>query len=176
MAIEVQVSGACAVYVAYPYIASPYNSGNPILLGYTRNGLTPQEQGYYLNVPGDQNGGEEGPPIEIQALGMTALIRLELTKYDMDVVHYVRRQLAGVTQGTPAAAGSLMFSAGLVGRLTLVPLAGGTGIGIPQNFPRVFTRQPIECGRGSKFSTLICEFEAHKDASGVLWNSSTTGI
>ena len=172
MAIEVQVSGACAVYVAYANLASAV----PQLLGYTRNGLQPAEQGYYLNVPGDQNGGEEGPPIEIQWLGLTANIRLELTKYDMTVAHYIRRQLDNVTQGAPAAAGSLMFSAALGCRLTLVPLAGGSGIGIPQNFPRCITRQAIEVGRGSKFSTLVCEFEAHKDSSGICWNSSTTGI
>lgn len=171
MAATPQVAGACAVYIALPSV----NSGNPQLLGYTRNGAQIREETFHLNVPGDQNGGDEGPPIEVQQLGMVAHIVIELTKWDKTIADHIRKQADGATLGTPVAAGSLMFSASLGWRVTLVPLSG-TGIGQPLNFPRCITRQPRELNLGSKFSTMFVEFEAHEDGSGVLWNNSTTGI
>ena len=43
-----------------------------------------------------------------------------------------------------------------------------------RNFPRVFPRAPIEVNKGTRFSTLVMEFEAHEDGSGVLWNTTVT--
>jgi hypothetical protein len=166
-----QVAGPCAVYVALPSVSA----GVPLLLGYTRNGAQIREETFHLNIPGDQNGGDEGPPIDVQQLGMVVHIVLELTKWDKTVADHIRKQADGATLGTPVAPGSLMFTANLGWRLTLVPSLG-SGIGQPLNFPRCITRQPREINIGTKFSTMFVEFEAHKASEGVLWNNSTTGI
>lgn len=171
MAAAVQVSGACAVYVQYANYATNAIS----LLGYTRNGVTVTEHHHYINVPGDQLGGDEGPPIDVQYLGGMATIHLELTKWDTAVMEYIRRQVDAATLGTPTAAGQLMFSASKFGRLLIRPalyVAQTTGIEAVQNFPRVITRNPIEISRGSKYAVAVCQFEAHADVNGVLWNTT----
>ena len=45
------------------------------LLGYTRNGADTTKEAYWLDVPGDENGGDDGPPIDVQYLGEIARVR-----------------------------------------------------------------------------------------------------
>ncbi len=164
MAETVQVAGACQVR-----IATPSSAGGALqTLGFNRNQGDVRKEAFFLDVPGDQNGGDDGPPIEIIYLGETATIRLELTKYDLVVANIVRGRVDSAIAGRPATPGTLMFSGPNTMRLLL------NAPNDPRNFPRCFPRMPIEIGRGTKYSTLICEFEAHKDASGVLYNAVTT--
>ncbi len=164
MAVTPKVAGACQVMVAAPSISS----GALQTLGYTRNMADIRKEAFFLNVPGDQNGGDDGPPVDVIYLGETALIRLELTKYESVVANIVRARVDGGTAGQSAAPGTLMFSGGGSMRLLL------NSPNNPYNFPRCFPRMPIEIGLGTKFSSLIVEFEAHKDAFGVLYNAVTS--
>ena len=45
-------------------------------LGYTRDGVMMTPEGYWIDVKSDDNGGEAGPPSEIQYIGETTRIRL----------------------------------------------------------------------------------------------------
>ena len=74
MAVAVQVAGLATIKIAAA-VGSPLYT-----LGYTQNGAFITTEGYTVNVPGDENGGDDGPPIEIQSLGETARVRLEFTK------------------------------------------------------------------------------------------------
>ena len=163
MAVAVQVAGACPVLIG----TEGASIGSMNTLGYTRNSADVTKEAFWLDVAGDENGGDDGPPIEIQYLGEIARIRLELTKFDPTYADEVRARLAGGTAGTLGTVGTLMFSSTSCMRLLL------NAPNDPRNFPRCFPRQAIEIGRGTKYSTFICEFEAHA-LSGVLYNAVTT--
>ena len=161
MAAAVQIAGACEIKVAT-------NGGSLQSLGYTRNFADVTKEAFWVDVPGDENGGDEGPPIEIIYLGEIARVRLELTKWDATVAAIVKARLSGGTAGTPGSTGTAMFAGSKDLRLLL------NAANDPRNFPRAIPRGSIEIGRGSKYSTLVCEFECHKDGSGVLYNTTTS--
>lgn len=160
MAATVRKAGLCPIKIQLP-------SGALELVGYTRGGADVTENGYYTEVPGDENGGDEGPPIEIQYFGETALIRIELTKQDMTVLNKVRTRTVGGTLGTPGASGTLMFADGHAFRLLL------HAPNDPRNFPRTICRGAIESNVGTKWQGWTLEFEAFKDASGILFDATT---
>lgn len=134
-------------------------------LGYTRNGADIADEAYWLDIPGDENGGDAGPPIEIQYIGQTARVRLELTKYDTAVADKIACRVRGGTVGQPAAAGTLVFANSYDFRVLV------NSPSYPQNFTRCVPRAPIEINKGTRFAVLVLEFEAYKDGNGVLYNA-----
>lgn len=160
MTAAVKVAGPCAVYVDV--------GAGLEMLGYTGQGADVQDQAFYLDVHGDENGGDAGPPVDVQYLGEIVRIRLELTKWDTVVGQKIRSRLAAGTEGTPGTAGTLMFSGSKTARVLLY------SANAPMNFPRCFLRNPWEVNLGTKYSRLVLEFEAHKDGSGVLYNVAVT--
>lgn len=162
MTAAIQVAGAARIFVDI--------AGTMTELGYTRNGAEVTKEAQWLDVPGDVNGGDEGPPIDIQFLGETARVRLELTKWNPDAAAILmkRSKDAAVTAGTPMDAGTLMFASNA---MRLCILAENN----PRNFPRAIPRQPVEINRGTKFSTLVCEFECYANDAGLLYDATITG-
>ncbi len=138
-------------------------------LGYTRNGAETTKEGFFLDVPGDQLGGDDGPPIDVQYFGEIVRVRCELTKFDNAVADELKSRTLNGTAGAPVAAGSLMFGAADKAIRLCIKSAGD-----PINFLRAFPRFPIEQNRGTKFSTLKIEFECHANAAGVVYNAVTT--
>jgi len=132
-------------------------------LGYTRTGAAIRGKAVFQDVPGDENGGEQGPPIDIQYLGETAVIRLELTKYDPAIAAKALARLKDGTEGTTGVSGTLMFGSDKTSSLTLSPISGQAMV-----FPRGLLRGDWELTRGTRYSTLAREFEAHKDGAGKL--------
>jgi hypothetical protein len=162
MAITVNVAGPAEVKVGTG------SAGALESLGYTRQGADVRNQGFFIDVPGDQHGGDQGPPIEVQYLGEIARIRLELTKWDDAIAAKVRTRLLAGTEGTPGTAGTLMFGDSKTVRVLLNTTTG------KMNFPRCFIRGEWEMNKGTKYSTLVLEFEAHKDGSNILYNAVAT--
>lgn len=160
MALAVWVGGATLIQVGTG------GAGALEDLGYNRNNVDTIKEGFFLDVPGDQNGGDDGPPIEIQYLGEIARVRVEMTKFDNTIADKVRARVQSGTAGTISSVGALMFAGTLFMRLRL------TNANLIRNFPRAIPRGAIEIGRGSKFSTFVCEFECHKDNSGILYNGT----
>lgn len=158
MAKTIQIAGAALIRVDYGIGLRD--------LGYTVNGAEVSFNGFYANVPGDENGGDQGPPIDVQYFGETADIRLILTKWDADVADEIAARLASATAGVPASAGSLMFGSGNTFRLLIASPND------PLNFPRAFPRGPITINKGTQHSRLVLEFEAHKSGAGILYDSS----
>ena len=68
MANLVHVAGLALIKISF-------GGSGYLELGYTRNGADITHEGFFLDVPGDENGGDEGPPIEIQFLGEIARVR-----------------------------------------------------------------------------------------------------
>lgn len=162
MASLIQVGGLATIKV------DTASSNALEIIGTTRNGAEITFEGFFLDVPGDENGGDDGPPIDVQYLGETARIRLELTKWDTAVADKVSHREYGGSVGVVPTAGNLQFQGSKSFRLTVNTTS------VAYNFPRAIMRMPIELNRGTKFSTLVLEFEAHKDANGVLWNNDVT--
>jgi hypothetical protein len=165
MAIAVEVKGAVAISVGTGS-ADALES-----LGYSMNGVTYIEEAFYDNVMGDQNGGDAGPPIEIQVFGQIHRVRMELTKWDEAVADKIRARAndngsttAGSFGLTP---GSLLFAGGYGYRLVC------NSANDPRNYLFAIPRQPIEMNAGSKHSRLILEWECHA-VSGVLYNATVS--
>jgi len=155
---------AAAIQVAGPVEVKVDSS----TLGWTANGVEATAEAFFLNVPGDENGGDDGPPIDVQYLGEIARVRVELTKWDETVASPVLSRLSAGSAGTPGTVGTLMFTASKTFSLVLA------GTITTYTFPRAFARNNIEVNRGSKFSRLIIEFECHKNADGLLYSSAAT--
>jgi len=161
MAIAVNVAGAAQIQV---------NTGGSFALetlGYTRNGADVTKEAFFLDVPGDANGGDDGPPIDIVYLGEIARIRLELTKWDNAIANKLRPRLYGGTLGQTGTPGTLMVGGSKTHRVLI------NTTNDDRNFPVCVLRMPIEINRGTKFSTLVLEFEAHS-VSGLLYNAVTS--
>lgn len=192
MAIGVQVQGPTKVYVSQSGVnlvavggtklnggASPpvADSGALVELGYTRNGVNLNFDHYFLDVPGDEHGGDDGPPIEVQWLGAICRIRCEFTKYDENVYEFMAARVASESYGAIGGydVGHLMFSNVSTTRVLLISTIGGAQEVI--NFPMTFIRSAIEINHSSKYSSPIIEFEAHKSINSPfpLHNTTTSG-
>jgi len=158
-----QVAGVCNVQVGTG------QGGALEPLGYTRNGAEITLEPFMLDVPGDQNGGDDGPPVDIQELGEIGRVRLELTKWNADVAAKVQARLKDGVAGTKATPGTLIFADEKYFRLLL-----GTPT-LPLNFPIGIPRNAIEVNKGTKFSTLVMEFECHAALdTGLLYDNDDT--
>ena len=160
MAVQANVSGLTTIKIQVP-------SGSLLTLGYARNEPEVSLQPLVHDVHSDENGGDQGDPVEIQLLGVIALIRLRMTKYDpavSEIVEKIASQASVV--GTPPTPGTLLFAASHTLRVLLASTTD------PRNYPRCVVRSAIEVNRGTKYSELVCEFTAYKNASGVLWNDT----
>ena len=161
---------------------------NYLDLGTTRDGAQITSDGFFLDIHNDENGGESGPPVEIQYMGETAKIRLELTKYDPDVAAKIEDHYAnsGNAPGTPGMPGMLMFTAsqlsvgngGSIGLkiscTTVIKGLGTSATPITRTYARCVIHDAIEVNRGSKFSTFTLTVTAYKDAAGKLWTEGAT--
>ncbi|MDE2104187.1 MAG: hypothetical protein KGL39_43525 [Patescibacteria group bacterium] len=153
-------------------------------LGYTRNGVNGVSNGFFLPIPCDDNGGDEGPPADIQYLGETWQLEMEFTKFDVVVMDTVTPRLLGGQAGLPGTAtggitytagglGALMFSGGYTIRTLLTPQTSA-GNARPKNFPQVVFQEPMQINKGTRFSTWITRGTAYRNGAGVLWNTQTS--
>lgn len=161
MALTIPLAGPVLIRV---------NPGNGLAdLGYSANGVTVEEQDFTENVPGDERGGDAGPPIDIVQHGQIHIIQLELTKWDTAIMARVANRLsaaspvAGVITRTKLYLGDNMAM-----RLILV------GPGYTRNYPLAIPRGPIRMAPvGSRPSRQTLSFECHEGDAGLMWNTST---
>ena len=166
----IQVFGAAKIWIGV--------SGTWYPLGFTRNGVDQTDEAFWLDVPGDEYGGDDGPPLDVQFLGAVVRLRCELTKWNVDNVNIIRARLN--TPGALIGHGYINCSA--IGELALqgdgedsysFPLViepaclnSGQVYGA-YIFYRAIPRMPIEINHATKFSTVVCEFECHRVSSGT---------
>ncbi len=162
MALEVLTAGPCLVRTGTG-VSSALED-----LGYTVSQVRVISQPYFLDVPGDENGGPEGPPIEIQNMGQMDIIRCEFSKFDAAVWDKIVPFIKGGVAGEVGTVGQLVFAGSKFFRVLVL------GTNFTRNYVRCIPRQPQEIGVGTKYSTLIIEFEAHKDATDLVWDDTTT--
>ena len=136
-------------------------------LGYSIDGIQIAENGYFDDVPGDQNGGTAGPPIDVQYMGEIHRIRMELSKWDIAVAAKLFPKLKGGTAGVIGTPGTLIAGSSSYYRLLIVPTSN------PRNYLAAIPRGAIEINKGTRFSRLVLDFECHA-FSGTLYNETTT--
>lgn len=162
MAITVYVPGPAVLKIAVP-------SGSLQSLGYARNETEIMLQPYWNPIPSDEFGGDPGPPAEFQLLGVTATIRMRLSKFDKDVADIVEKFASQASViGTPISPGTLGFASNHSLRVLIDSPTG------PRNFLRCLPTGPSESNHGTKAMEKFFEFTAYEDANGVLWNEVDT--
>lgn len=165
MAIAIQVPGATIIKVGTG-VAGALES-----LGYSINGVDITEEMLSEDVPGDQNGGEGGPPLDIQDFGHIARIRMELSSWDFAIAGKCRARLNGTTNGVSPTPGVLILANSYHYRLLILPAVSGDAM----NFPFAVPREPYSLNLGTKFARLVFEWVAYPPVGGgALWNTTTT--
>ncbi len=138
-------------------------------LGYTRDSAEIRLEARYEELKSDDMGGEQGPPGDLNYLGESATVRLELTKWDTVVADKVVARLYGGTAGMPGAPGTEMIEGAKTFRLLIHSTNN------PMNFPRAILYGAVEINKGTRHSRLVLEFLALKDpTTGVLYNNVVT--
>ena len=168
MAVQIQVAGKATVRV-------DTGDGSGLqALGVTINGVQITEEVFIGDVHGDLHGGDEGPVIDRQYFGEVHKIRCEFSRYDQDVAARVARRVAGTTtSGTVAEAniGDLYIQEGKTMRV-VIDTANDTQ---ERNYPLCIPDEPVELNKGTKFTTLVMNFEGHRNqTSGLLYDRTSS--
>lgn len=136
-------------------------------LGLSINGIQIFEGAFFYDVPGDANGGDDGPPIALQFLGRIDRVRMELSSFDTAVADKVRRRLNDDgAVGDVATPGTILDATNNGFRLLILPTNR------PINYLFAIPREPMEINKGTKFSHLVIEWECHAVAE-TLFNTTT---
>ena len=164
MAAAISVDGPCEIKVGTG-AADALET-----LGHSADGVDIQVDTFDLDVPGHENGGTDGPPIDIQHFGQVHRIRMELTKFDEAVAAKIVNLYntnGGGTAGTEEHAAGALYAANSAGYRVLL-----NSTNRPRNYllciPKSFNRV-----KGSKHTRLIIEWIAYA-SGGVIWNTTTT--
>lgn len=160
MAAAIVVAGLSTIKIAAPA------SGSLETLGYSENGVEFVENVMTLPVHGDENGGDAGPPIDVQYMGEWHQVRILLTKYDEAVIDKVRAGLAGGTAGTPGTAGTLYLAGTSAWRLLIHSVTD------PRNYLHAIFDMPKELNKGTKHSKALIVARCFKNAAGVIYNET----
>lgn len=160
MAVTPHVTGPALVKIDY--------GGGLANFGYTADGVFITGQPFTLDVPGDQNGGESGPPIDVQHFGSIMRVRVEMTSWEGAVASALSALTAGGTAGVQPTMGTLLGLNSLTYRVLILPTTD------PINFPKCIIKAPWEINKGSKYGRLIFEFEAHSFTGTTVFNSTTS--
>lgn len=167
MATIVQVPGFASVNL---------NTGASFTLqtwGYTENGVIIREEMIKLDVPGDQNGGEAGNPIEIQDLGRLGRVHMEMSKWDevvgRQVIAKANANAVGfVAQGVSPIPGTLLFSNAFYFRLLIIPNVNPLFI---RNFLFAFPIEAYEMNIGTKYAKFVSDWICYPPiGGGTYWN------
>lgn len=191
-AVNVQVAGGSNLYIAN---GSPVEPGDDTLywFGEQMDDTAIVTREFFNDVPGDSNGGPQGPPIERQALGRIVQISINLSTWSQKVRYWVERQnmysVNGAVNdwevGTPLLQYHrfrLLIVPARNNKLTAADPVDKSEDWFTFNFPTVLMSSPIECGQGTKFSSLSFTLEAHRGPAiddtnrGVIWNRDVTGL
>lgn len=137
-------------------------------LGYSVNGCDITEQKYEEPIFSDENGGPQGPPVDIIHHGQVDVITFTSVRFDPAVaakVQYVR----GTTIGSAPDPCTLLFADGKTYRVLLLG---------DDTFQRNYLRVVVDAKRLTRIGAHATEWQVtltcHKNADGVFFNSVTT--
>lgn len=171
MAEIIQVPGPCHVLI---------NQGTAsalAALGYTENGAEVREELLAGDVPGDQNGGDQGSPIDIQKFALMGHVHLEMSKWDEAVARAVQAKSnpngsASNAQGVSPAPGVLIFSTTDYFRLLLFPATNSVFV---RNFLIAVPREAHALNLGTKYARFITDWICYPPlGGGTYWNTTSS--
>lgn len=164
MAKQFHVAGPCEILIG------EMDGATTNSLGYSRNGVDLRFEGFFEDVPCDTDGGDRGPPADVNYMGESATVRLELTKWDAALAEMIVPRVNGAVAGVPAGPGVLFKQDGVAFRLIVLPQTPGF------DFKCAILRGATEINKGSRYSTLVLEFQCLRHpTSGVLHAVATRG-
>lgn len=138
-------------------------------LGYSEDGVRIWQEKFRLPVHGDQNGGLDGPPIDIQQLGAIWHVEMVLTSWETSVADKIANGVAGGSAGTEGTVGTLLFTeSNKIFRLLINPTSR------PFNFLRAVPEDFDISPKGTKHSKLTITWNCYKNASDVYFNTTTS--
>lgn len=150
MPLQIQVTGLVEIQLELQV-------GTIVTLGYSEDMIDIEENAFWHNVPGDQHGGPQGPPIDVQYLGQIDIIRAVMSTWDETYMDVLRTRRVNAVLGTVNIneVGQLMLQQ----NPTRVILNSPTR---PLNYPTCIVREAISFPMGTKYSAATVIFEAHR--------------
>ena len=162
MAITVHALGACKIKVDTGASHALED------LGYSDDGVQVEERGMYHDIPGDQNGGEGGVPIEKQYLGEFHIVRFTLTSFDKLILPKVTTRIYGGTAGTMGTPGTLM-SSNCFRLLLWTPQV--SAVSTSRNYLVAMPIDSIPHNRGAKATRYSMVFACYPNSTNVIYNA-----
>ncbi len=174
---DVNVTGVVEIGIAIPH------TGTVVSLGTSTDSIQITERGYYHDIPGDLNGGQQGPPIEIQKLGEVHTVNIRMSSWSKTYMQTVEKWYH-TTRGTieDDEVGQLMFASGVRARLLL----NTRDLDDTRNYWNAIMREPKSFSIGSKYTEQSLTFECHRcrcgedgdgsygeDIDGVIYDKHT---
>jgi hypothetical protein len=171
--LQVHVAGLATIMIN----SAPENASTMKVLGYTQDGAYLGFQPFAQEVPGDENGGDAGPPIEKIWMGEVCQVQLDFTKWDAVEASVIAKRLREFGQltavnptgrGARATAGQLMFQRAFC-----------LGIDAPWQklvFPVAIPDQPIQTNLGTKYARMSITFTCYRNSlanGGILYSESS---
>ena len=149
----IQVTGVVNVQYAIPH------TGALVELGVATDSIQITERHYYHDIPGDMNGGQQGPPIDIQKLGEVHTINIRFSSWHLGNMQLLEKHFH-TTRGAVAQGevGKLMFQSGQAIRLLLETI----DIENIRNYWHCILREPKSFSIGTKYTEQSLTFEAHR--------------
>ena len=135
----------------------------------TLDGSHITERRYESEVYGDENGGPEGPPIDIQRFGEMHVVRLILTKWNEAAGDLIRGAsvIAGDLTAFMPTPGILEIQDGYVMQLLI------NSPRRPRNYPLAIFQEPKEINLGAKHSQWIVIASCyHPPGGGKIYDST----
>lgn len=136
-------------------------------LGWSINGVTIEEIAYHSEIHSDQNGGEQGPPVDYQLFGHQHRISMELSKFQSAVLAKLAPRFHPLTDAGAVNVGMLLGCSTATFRLLLL------APNFTRNYPTCVIPDPIEMSPiGSQASRARLSFTANQGIGGVLWDTT----
>jgi hypothetical protein len=163
--------------VVDPLEVDPTTLGTLLHLGSSVDTTEFRNAPYYNEIYGDQHGGQQGPPIEMQYLGHVVHFTVELVTWDETALELIReRVVQNPTRGLDSAAiiGAMMFK-----RNAIRVVANTADQDDVRNFYTCIAREPMSIGYGTKFAAWRIPFTAYRTpcyslAGGVIEDDNNT--
>lgn len=160
-------------------------------LGYTADGVEVTHHEFKIDVKSDRYGGEQGPKIDKQALGIEAEIRMTLVEFNAEYLSQLMSRLPGnaaiatlpgkvITPGTLAWSNGGLIRCLLYGVLDLAAVTALTAAAelmTPRNYPFCEVTDVVGFNLGTRHARANLTLRAVQGVVGsdvVLWNRVTT--
>ncbi len=155
MATPVNVFGKAFIQVSF-FNDNLGTFGNPVDLGFTENGIEPQEIEITKGVYSDENGGQEGLEFDHQVMGERHVIPISLSRFDAAVLKKMKRPWSvPLADGMMQTPGSLIYQDRGFFRLAY----GNNNIGIV--YPKcTLAREPKTANKGTRYEVATVTIHA----------------